>query len=65
MIFWLIYKLTDEHVDATRNFLDGARCLNIAANSGRLPIRQNRQLPKARHGAGTRSVQRKARKMYY
>ena len=30
-----------------------------------LPIRQNRQLPKAPHGAGARSVQRKARKMFY
>jgi len=34
-------------------------------HSGRLPIRQNRQLPKARHGAGVRPVQRKARKMFY
>ena len=33
--------------------------------SGGLPIRQNRQLPKARHGAGARPVQRKARKMFY
>ena len=31
--------------------------------SGGLPIRQNRQLPKARHGAGARHVQRKARKV--
>ena len=31
-------------------------------SSGGLPIRQNRQLPKARHGAGARPVQRKARK---
>jgi len=30
--------------------------------SGGLPIRQNRQLPKARHGAGAWPVQRKARK---
>ena len=35
------------------------------AVSGGLPIRQNRQLPKARHGAGARPVQRKARKMLY
>jgi len=34
-------------------------------SSGGLPIRQNRQLPKARHGAGARPVQRKARKMFY
>jgi len=34
-------------------------------NSGGLPIRQNRQLPKAGHGVGARPVQRKARKMFY
>ena len=33
--------------------------------SGGLPIRQNKQLPKARHGAGARPVQRKAKKMFY
>ena len=33
--------------------------------SGGLPIRQNRQLPKARHCAGARPVQRKARKMFF
>ena len=32
------------------------------STSGGLPIRQNRQLPKARHGAGARPVRRTARK---
>ena len=31
-------------------------CLSQVGSSGGLPIRQNRQLPKARHGAGARPV---------
>ena len=37
----------------------------LPISSGGLPIRQNRQLPKARHDAGARPVQRKARKLFY
>jgi len=33
-----------------------AAYINIPGGSGGLPIRQNRQLPKARHGAGARPV---------
>ena len=52
-----------EFVSST--FRRSAHTFSLRAVSGGLPIRQNRQLPKARHGAGARPVQRKARKTFY
>jgi len=60
-------KITHTYIVVCAKFSLQVITMHVALpiSSGGLPIRQNRQLPKARHDAGARPVQRKARKLFY
>jgi len=62
--FLLVTLRSVRHTRRTAWPLRKWRFRGLRKPSGGLPIRQNRQLPKARHGAGARSVQRKAIKCF-